>query len=93
MVRGPACNRLERPELLLQARTLAQPAPHPPPISAPRALQPPAAPPHAPHARCGNVASILELDEQLARNFKIFEAAPVEYRGIPNQAAPPEYFL
>lgn len=26
--------------------------------------------------RCGNVASILELDEHLNKNFKIFEAAP-----------------
>ena len=28
--------------------------------------------------RCGNVAAILELDEHLARNFTIFEAAPPE---------------
>jgi len=27
--------------------------------------------------RCGNVAAILELDENLSRNFKIFEAAPM----------------
>lgn len=26
--------------------------------------------------RCGNVAAILELDEHLNKNFKIFEAAP-----------------
>lgn len=26
--------------------------------------------------RCGNVAAILELDENLNRTFKIFEAAP-----------------
>jgi hypothetical protein len=26
--------------------------------------------------RCGNVAAILELDENLNRNYKIFEAAP-----------------
>ena len=31
--------------------------------------------------RCGNVAAILELDEHLARNFTIFEAAPQEARG------------
>ena len=28
--------------------------------------------------RCGNVAAILELDEHLSKNFKIFEAAPQE---------------
>merc|ERR1739844_479202 len=33
--------------------------------------------------RCGNVAAILELDEHLARNFTIFEAAPQEARGVP----------
>jgi serine/threonine-protein phosphatase 4 catalytic subunit len=26
--------------------------------------------------RCGNVAAILELDENLEPNYKIFEAAP-----------------
>jgi len=26
--------------------------------------------------RCGNVAAILELDENLNKNYKIFEAAP-----------------
>ena len=26
--------------------------------------------------RCGNVAAILEMDEHLNKNFKIFEAAP-----------------
>lgn len=30
--------------------------------------------------RCGNVAAILELDESLARNFKVFDAAPQEVR-------------
>ena len=33
--------------------------------------------------RCGNVAAILELDEHLNKNFKIFEAAPQEARGVP----------
>jgi serine/threonine-protein phosphatase 4 catalytic subunit len=27
------------------------------------------------YIRCGNVASILELDENLAKSYKIFEAA------------------
>lgn len=39
--------------------------------------------------RCGNVAAILELDENLNREFKIFEAAPTE-RGPKNRQ---EYFL
>eukprot|EP01113_Clastostelium_recurvatum_P022452 TRINITY_DN2680_c0_g1_i1.p1 TRINITY_DN2680_c0_g1~~TRINITY_DN2680_c0_g1_i1.p1 ORF type:complete len:306 (-),score=70.89 TRINITY_DN2680_c0_g1_i1:106-1023(-) len=43
--------------------------------------------------RCGNVAAILELDEHLNRNFKIFEAAPQESRGVPAKRAAPDYFL
>jgi len=36
--------------------------------------------------RCGNVAAILELDENLETNFKKFEAAPQEVRGTPGTA-------
>ena len=48
--------------------------------------------------RCGNVAAILELDEQCQKSFKVFEAAPVEVRGTMKSRAPammsvPEYFL
>eukprot|EP01013_Petalomonas_cantuscygni_P016887 TRINITY_DN3395_c0_g1_i1.p1 TRINITY_DN3395_c0_g1~~TRINITY_DN3395_c0_g1_i1.p1 ORF type:complete len:308 (+),score=61.99 TRINITY_DN3395_c0_g1_i1:206-1129(+) len=43
--------------------------------------------------RCGNVASILDLDERLTRNFKIFEAAPPEYRGAVTKPPPAEYFM
>lgn len=43
--------------------------------------------------RCGNVASILALDEHLNKNFKIFEAAPEEARGVPARKQMPEYFL
>lgn len=43
--------------------------------------------------RCGNVAAILELDENRNPNFKIFEAAPEEARGIPAKQPAPEYFL
>jgi len=44
--------------------------------------------------RCGNVAAILELDENLERNFKVFEAAPQEARGAgPAKKAAPDYFL
>jgi serine/threonine-protein phosphatase 4 catalytic subunit len=43
--------------------------------------------------RCGNVAAILELDENLERTFKIFDAAPQEARGVPIKNPPPDYFL
>jgi len=43
--------------------------------------------------RCGNVAAILELDENLQRDFTIFEAAPQESRGIPCKKPQPDYFL
>jgi len=43
--------------------------------------------------RCGNVASILELDEHLQRNYKIFEAAPQETRGVTQKKPQPDYFL
>jgi serine/threonine-protein phosphatase 4 catalytic subunit len=43
--------------------------------------------------RCGNVASILELDEHLNKNFKIFEAAPEEARAQPARKVTPEYFI
>lgn len=37
--------------------------------------------------RCGNVAAILELDENLETNFKKFEAAPPEVRAEPGTAS------
>eukprot|EP00884_Botryococcus_braunii_P013765 jgi/Botrbrau1/2238/Bobra.101_2s0066.1 len=43
--------------------------------------------------RCGNIAAILELDEHLQTNFKCFEAAPQEARGVPSKKAAPDYFL
>ena len=43
--------------------------------------------------RCGNVAAILELDENLDKYYKIFEAAPVEARGPGNKKVAPDYFL
>lgn len=43
--------------------------------------------------RCGNVASILELDENLAKSYKMFEAAPQESRGLPAKKPIPDYFL
>lgn len=43
--------------------------------------------------RCGNVAAILELNEDLNRDFTIFEAAPQESRGIPSKKPQADYFL
>jgi serine/threonine-protein phosphatase 4 catalytic subunit len=43
--------------------------------------------------RCGNVAAILELDENLNKNFKVFDSAPQEKRGIPAKKPAPDYFL
>jgi len=43
--------------------------------------------------RCGNVAAILEFDEHLEKQFKVFEAAPQHARGIPAKKPPPDYFL
>ncbi|KAJ1444298.1 Metallo-dependent phosphatase-like protein [Pelagophyceae sp. CCMP2097] len=43
--------------------------------------------------RCGNVAAILELDENLQQNYQIFEAAPQETRGVPQKDPATEYFL
>ncbi|CAI2375300.1 unnamed protein product [Moneuplotes crassus] len=43
--------------------------------------------------RCGNVASILEIDENLQENYKTFNAAPQESRGIPAKKPQLEYFL
>eukprot|EP00270_Netrium_digitus_P009064 TRINITY_DN2749_c0_g1_i1.p1 TRINITY_DN2749_c0_g1~~TRINITY_DN2749_c0_g1_i1.p1 ORF type:complete len:307 (-),score=74.59 TRINITY_DN2749_c0_g1_i1:174-1094(-) len=43
--------------------------------------------------RCGNVAAILELDSQLEKNFRVFEAAPQEERSLPSRKPAPDYFL
>ena len=43
--------------------------------------------------RCGNVAAILELSESLKTEYKIFEAAPQEARGVPAKRPLAEYFL
>jgi len=45
--------------------------------------------------RCGNVAAILQLDENLTKTYKIFEAAPQESRGGMQQRKPQQldYFL
>ena len=43
--------------------------------------------------RCGNVAAILSLDDQLNRNFVTFDAAPDSQREVPARRPAPEYFL
>ncbi|KAF7297609.1 Serine/threonine-protein phosphatase [Mycena kentingensis (nom. inval.)] len=43
--------------------------------------------------RCGNVASILELDEHLGQEYKVFSAAPIGVRSTPAKRPPPDYFL
>lgn len=45
--------------------------------------------------RCGNVASVLKLDEKLQREFILFNAAEQENSSIdsPAKKPPPEYFL
>jgi serine/threonine-protein phosphatase 4 catalytic subunit len=43
--------------------------------------------------RCGNVASILEVDDHLNNTFKVFEAAPTAHREEPDRARKLDYFL
>lgn len=43
--------------------------------------------------RCGNIAAILELDENLNKGFKKFNAAPEDFKGPPQKKPLPEYFL
>ncbi|XP_065832160.1 serine/threonine-protein phosphatase 4 catalytic subunit-like isoform X2 [Oscarella lobularis] len=43
--------------------------------------------------RCGNVAAIMELGENLQRNFTIFKAAPEDVRSVPVKKPIPDYFL
>ena len=42
--------------------------------------------------RCNNIASIMELDENLQKYFKIFEAAPLEDKASDGKSVP-HYFL
>lgn len=43
--------------------------------------------------RCGNVASVLKLNENLEKEFVLFNAAPQDSSTIPSKKPPPEYFL
>ena len=43
--------------------------------------------------RCGNVSSIMEIDEVLEKDFKVFEATTNKEKQIPIIKDFPEYFL
>ena len=43
--------------------------------------------------RVGNIAAILQLDDNLNRSYKIFDAAPPEKRGLIGKHPVPDYFL
>lgn len=43
--------------------------------------------------RCGNVASILKLDDGLNQKYETFDAAAQESQNIPSKRCAPEYFL
>lgn len=43
--------------------------------------------------RCGNVAAVMACDESVNHEFKVFEAAPAEIRGVPCRKLVPDYFL
>ncbi|KAK2195276.1 bifunctional Serine-threonine-specific protein phosphatase-bis(5-nucleosyl)-tetraphosphatase/Calcineurin-like phosphoesterase domain [Babesia duncani] len=43
--------------------------------------------------RCGNVASIMQLDDHLNCTFKKFEAVPPDKRAVPAKKPLPDYFL
>ncbi|KAK8789358.1 hypothetical protein WA588_001243 [Blastocystis sp. NMH] len=43
--------------------------------------------------RCGNLASIMEVDEYLQTTLKVYDAAPHDERKEPSKNPPPDYFL
>ncbi|KAI9297685.1 serine/threonine protein phosphatase [Neoconidiobolus thromboides FSU 785] len=43
--------------------------------------------------RCGNVAAILKLDENLKQDYRVFNAAPYDERTAPAKKPLPDYFL
>ena len=43
--------------------------------------------------RCGNIASIMEVDEYLQSNFVTYDPAPQSERKVPSNDSPPDYFL
>lgn len=43
--------------------------------------------------RCGNIAAIMELDEQTNKSFKVFRAASQQIKTVPARQPEPDYFL
>ena len=43
--------------------------------------------------RCGNVASVLTIGDDLSREYKVFEASPHDIGSIPSRKPPVEYFI
>ena len=43
--------------------------------------------------RCGNIASILEFDEYLKQQFRIFEAVSMDNRRVSVRKLVPDYLL
>jgi serine/threonine-protein phosphatase 4 catalytic subunit len=43
--------------------------------------------------RCGNVAAVLSIDDDLNRDYKIFEAAAQDATSIPSKKPATDYFL
>ncbi len=43
--------------------------------------------------KCGNIASIMEFDEHLNKTFRLFDAAPLDVRGVPSNRPTLDYFL
>lgn len=74
-----------RTELLLQVRALSRPlSPAPTRLTIALALL---------CCRCGNVASILELDENLNQKYITFDAATQENRGLPAKSPALEHYF
>ena len=63
------------------------------PSHSPLSLSPSLPSSPSPGYRCGNVASVMQLDDDLHRNFLTFEAAPQHLRGVPAKKPIPDYFL
>ncbi|CAH2352278.1 serine/threonine-protein phosphatase 4 catalytic subunit [[Candida] railenensis] len=43
--------------------------------------------------RCGNLASVLTIDDDLSRNYKVFEAATQDVTSIPSKKPALDYFI
>jgi diadenosine tetraphosphatase ApaH/serine/threonine PP2A family protein phosphatase len=43
--------------------------------------------------RCGNIALVLTIDDNLNRNYKVFKAASQDITAIPSKKPPVDYFI